>query len=104
MSNLIGRALQTTVNGSIQITVADREASAEFSVSDASHGIWREDLPHVFAKFHRGLNRSAAHNQGSGLELALSKAIIEAQGGKIWVESELGKGTKFTFSLPKSTS
>ncbi|OGX04629.1 MAG: hypothetical protein A3G87_08300 [Omnitrophica bacterium RIFCSPLOWO2_12_FULL_50_11] len=101
VSNLIAHALETTSNGAIEIAVVNRESSVECSVSDTSNGICKEDLSQIFAKFHRGANRSVASNSESGLELALSKAIVEAQRGKIWVESVRGKGTKFTFSLPK---
>jgi signal transduction histidine kinase len=64
----------------------------EFWVKDSGPGIDSEDLPHIFERFYRGHNQSAS---GSGLGLAIVKSAVEAQGGRVWVESKLGEGAVF---------
>ena len=73
------------------------------SVEDHGKGIAPEYLPHIFDKFYRietGSNGTGAGKGGTGLGLAICKALVEAQGGRIWVESTPGKGTTFFFTLP----
>jgi two-component system sensor histidine kinase GlrK len=69
------------------------------SVSDQGPGISTEDLPHVFDRFYRARDM-ARHTKGAGLGLYLAKTIVEAHGGRIWVESGLEKGAHIYFSLP----
>jgi two-component system phosphate regulon sensor histidine kinase PhoR len=71
------------------------------SVSDTGIGIPREELPRVFERFYK-VNK-ARDDEGVGLGLAISRHIISAHGGKIWAESEEGKGSTFFFTLPLST-
>jgi len=71
-------------------------------VEDTGIGIPKEALPHIFEKFYQVEPSAQREKGGTGLGLYISKAIVEAHGGKIWVESEVGKGTKFSFSLPLS--
>jgi signal transduction histidine kinase len=63
-------------------------------------GISESDLPHLFERFYRVTNESSKHPKGTGLGLAITKRIIERHGGTITAESELGKGTTFTITLP----
>ena len=71
------------------------------SVEDNGVGIAPEHLPHLFDRFYRAANqREAGEGAGTGLGLAISKALVEAQGGRIWVASTPGKGTTFSFTLP----
>lgn len=69
------------------------------SVSDAGPGIPPEELPHIFDRFYQGRAKARRATMGSGLGLALAKRVVEAHGGKIWVESEVGKGTTVRFFL-----
>jgi signal transduction histidine kinase len=69
----------------------------QISVVDDGPGIAPEDLPHVFDRFWRG---GKPRIEGSGLGLAITRELVRAHGGRIWVESEPGKGTSFSFTLP----
>jgi PAS domain S-box-containing protein len=84
-------------NSSIEIDVFRNNGTVQFSVKDHGRGISQEDLQKVFNRYHRAKNDNT---KGTGLGLAISKEFIEAQGGKIWVKSEMGKGSVFSFSLP----
>jgi signal transduction histidine kinase len=68
-------------------------------VSDTGFGISEENLPHIFEKFYRVADHEG-FTQGTGLGLAVAKRIVEGHGGRIAVESEVGVGTTFTFTLP----
>lgn len=102
--NLIGNALKFTAKGQIDIAVAEEGNVVECSVSDTGKGIASEDLPKVFDKFQQFGRTAGPGEKGTGLGLAICKGIVELHRGKIWAQSELGKGTKFTFVLPKSTA
>ena len=76
------------------------DGSVEISVTDTGIGIAPEDQPKIFEEF-RQVGSDYAHKvEGTGLGLTLAKKFVELHGGKIWVESEVGKGSKFTFTLP----
>jgi len=81
----------------IEIEVFRENGSVQFSVKDNGPGISPEDLKKVFNRYHRAKDDKT---KGTGLGLAISKEFIEAQGGKIWVKSEVGKGSVFSFALP----
>ena len=102
-SNLIGNAVKFTQKGHIEISLADREDAIECSVSDTGPGIAKKDLPQLFDKFQQFGHPVNGEEKGTGLGLAISKGIVELHKGKIWVESEVNVGTKFTFVLPKFT-
>jgi signal transduction histidine kinase len=73
----------------------------EVTVSDTGEGIRAEDIPHIFERFYRGdASRSRNRGTGAGLGLAITRGIVRAHRGDIRVESELGKGTQFTFNIP----
>ena len=104
--NLLGNAVSYTERGSIILKVwqnGDCEASRRhrvyLAVSDTGQGIAPEDLPHVFERFWRSGIASDRNSRGSGIGLAISKRLVELQGGQMEVESELGKGSTFRFSL-----
>ena len=80
----------STVDGFVQVSVVDNGI-----------GIPQEDLPHIFEDFYRAKNAEQFEKDGTGLGLSIVKQIIEAHNGKIWVESQVGKGSKFVFILPK---
>ncbi|HAX61299.1 MAG TPA: hypothetical protein DCX95_01890 [Elusimicrobia bacterium] len=102
LTNILSNAVKYTREGG-EITIEGKEEgdSVIISIRDTGPGIKKEDLHKIFSKFYRGDNFIARTNRGSGLGLSIAKGIVEAHGGKIWVESEEGKGSKFSFSLPK---
>ena len=73
------------------------------SVTDTGPGIAPEDQERIFEEFQQ-TDVGAAHREGTGLGLALSKRLVELHGGRIWVESELGRGSRFVFTLPSEAS
>ncbi len=98
--NLLSNALKfTPARGTIAITVTPEEEYVEVSVRDNGLGIAPHDLPKVFDEFYRADNPVNRERKGTGLGLSLVKRIVEAHGGRIWVESALGQGTTFTFTL-----
>ncbi len=100
LANLIGNAIKFTGRGGKVVVEAQRGArELVVSIVDTGTGIAAADLPHLFDRFWQG---SRAHRAGAGLGLAIAKGMVEAHGGRIQVESELGKGTTFTFTLPAS--
>jgi PAS domain S-box-containing protein len=98
--NLVGNAIKFTErNGKILISVKKSVGGVTFSVTDNGKGIARENLTNVFDRYWQGQSTSAF---SAGLGLAITKGIIEAHGGKIWLESQLGVGSTFHFELPLS--
>ena len=101
LNNLIGNALRhTPAGGSIQLRARRTGKGVEVSVRDTGEGIRAEDLPHVFERFYRGEKSRNRGTGGAGLGLAIAQGIVRAHGGDIRVESEPGKGTQFTFTIP----
>ena len=99
--NLISNAINYTKEGSIHIKLAENEAEIRVDISDTGIGVPEKDIPRLFDEFYRGSN---VESKGSGLGLSISKRIIAAHGGKIWVESPnpaTGKGSDFVFTIPK---
>ena len=98
ITNLLGNAVKfTEAGGIVTIRVRNEPSALIVSVSDTGSGIAPDALPHIFDRFWQA---RATPRAGSGLGLAIARGIIEAHGGRIWVESELGKGSTFSFSLP----
>lgn len=105
LENLVGNAVKFTPDGgSITITVKSGNTMVETAVSDTGKGIAQEDMKRLFTKFGRLENSlvSISESGGTGLGLYISKQYINMQKGEIRVESELGKGTTFLFTLPKN--
>jgi signal transduction histidine kinase len=102
--NLLDNAIKfTPAGGRVAVSIGRGEASPRptVTVADTGPGIPADELPHVFERFYRGdRSRARQSTDGSGLGLAIAKAIVEAHGGRIWGESELGRGALFTFTLP----
>ena len=98
--NLLGNAVRYTSEGSITIRVWTENNSLWIAIIDTGQGIAPEDLPHVFERFFRADRSRARHSGGTGIGLAISRRLVELQGGRIEVESELGKGSTFRFCLP----
>jgi PAS domain S-box-containing protein len=100
LTNLVGNAIKYSPGGEIRISGEVRAEQVIVCVSDQGPGIAPEDIPHVFDRFYRSPDM-ARQTKGAGLGLYLSRAIIEAHGGRIWVDTEPGKGTRIYFSLPR---
>ena len=97
--NLLGNAVAYTEAGSIVLRVWQEDNRVWLAVSDTGIGIASEDLPHVFERFWRSGIASDRNSRGSGIGLAISRRLVELQGGSMEVESELGKGSTFRFFL-----
>ncbi|MDP2928894.1 MAG: ATP-binding protein [Candidatus Omnitrophota bacterium] len=104
LMNLIGNAVKFTSSGSINISCKDEDDAILCSVADTGDGISKNDLPKVFGKFQQFGRLAGAGDKGTGLGLSIAKGIIDMHNGAIWVESEIGKGARFTFKLHKYTS
>ncbi len=101
LNNLVGNALRhTPEGGSVKVCARREKGSVWVEVSDTGEGIQPEDLPYVFDRFYRGEKSRNRSTGGAGLGLAIARGIIEAHGGQISVDSLLGKGACFTFTLP----
>ncbi len=98
--NLIGNAIKYTEKGTITVHVMTVDHQIQGKVSDTGIGISSIDVPYIFGKFYRSKRPYTHGISGTGLGLALAKSIIEGHGGRIWVESKLGEGSTFTFTLP----
>jgi len=101
LTNLIGNAVKFTEKGSIQINITQEAGQTVCRVKDTGRGIAKEDLPKVFDKFQQFGKSFSSGQEGTGLGLSICKGIIELHKGDIWVNSALGEGTEFTFSLPQ---
>ena len=98
LSNLIGNAIKFTPTGGSIVTEGEVQgADVIITVRDTGPGIPEEDLERIFDRFWHTRRRRGG---GAGLGLAIAKGIVEAHGGRIWVESRVGEGTRFRFSLP----
>ncbi|MES3016627.1 MAG: ATP-binding protein [Bacteroidota bacterium] len=98
--NFLSNALRYSPEKSrIVIQLAERESMVEFSVRDFGKGIDKQYQQRLFERYFQ-VPTDGTNKSGSGLGLAISKDFIEAEGGKIWVESEIGEGSRFCFSLP----
>ena len=98
LSNLVGNATSVTAEGGhITLRVEARAHDLLFAVSDDGPGISEENLKYLFERYWRGVD---ATYKGTGLGLAIARGIVDAHGGRIWVESELGRGATFLFTIP----
>ncbi|MDY6310133.1 MAG: ATP-binding protein [Cyanobacteriota bacterium] len=98
MMNLCGNAINyTNKDGTIDVYLKMHGKDLMFSVADNGNGIPKEDIPNLFKRFSQGTHKK--RSTGTGLGLYLSRQIIEAHGGKIWVESKVNKGSEFSFIL-----
>jgi signal transduction histidine kinase len=101
IQNLIENSIRyTPAGGEIEIFLKEKKNEIEFSIKDTGIGIPKDQQHRVFTKFFRAPNATKMATEGSGLGLFITKNVVEAHGGKIWFESEEGKGTTFYFTLP----
>ncbi len=101
ITNLYDNAIKYTTQGKITIGLTGDDEVVQFYVKDTGSGIPREDLPHLFQKFYRVDNSATRTIGGNGLGLFICRKIIELYSGRIWVESEVGKGSTFYINLPR---
>ena len=103
--NLIQNAIRhTPPDGSISIRAAEVGEAVEVQVVDTGEGITADDIPKVFERSFRSEQSRSRQYGGTGLGLSISKGIVEAHGGHIWVKSDPGRGSVFSFTLPKTTT
>ena len=98
--NLLGNAIKFTEAGEVKVCVTTADGTFLVAVSDTGPGISAEDQAKIFEEFQQADSSSTKQKGGTGLGLAIAKRIIEMHGGRIWVESSLGKGSTFWFTLP----
>ncbi|WP_234554849.1 sensor histidine kinase [Thermus caliditerrae] len=101
LANLLSNAIKAKAQH-IWLRAFDLGEKVVVRVEDDGEGIPKEHLPHLFERFYRVDKARDRERGGSGLGLAIVKAILEAHGGEIWVESEVGQGTAFSFALPSA--
>jgi PAS domain S-box-containing protein len=104
ITNLFDNAVKYTPEGKITLGITGNEQVVQCYVKDTGPGIPADDLPHLFQKFYRVDNSATRTIGGTGLGLFICRKIIELYGGRIWAESELGKGSSFYINLPRLTS
>lgn len=101
LHNLLENAVAHTGKGGIiTVAAAERGDWVEISVSDTGEGIPAQDLPNIFERFYRVDRSRARATGGSGLGLTIAKRLVEAHGGKIEAQSKLGRGSRFSFTIP----
>jgi signal transduction histidine kinase len=98
--NLAGNALKFTREGRVDVWVERRDGRLLYRVSDTGIGIPQDQLENVFGEFRQVDAAITREFGGTGLGLNITKKIVEMHGGRIWVESELGRGSTFSFEIP----
>jgi signal transduction histidine kinase len=100
LTNLAGNALKFTRQGRVEIAVDHLDGVVRFRVSDTGTGIPSDRIEGLFAEFQQADATIAREFGGTGLGLSIAKKFVEMHGGRIWVESKLGQGSTFFFSIP----
>ncbi len=101
LQNLLDNATQYTLaGGRITLSAEARDADVIFTVSDTGIGIPKADQSRIFERFYRVDAARSREAGGTGLGLAIAKHLVEVHGGRIWVDSEIGQGSQFNFSVP----
>jgi signal transduction histidine kinase len=98
--NLVGNAIKFTDKGEVKIAASAADGSFTVAVRDTGPGIAASDQAKIFEEFQQADNSSTRQKGGTGLGLAIAKRIIEMHGGRLWVESSLGEGSTFSFTVP----
>jgi signal transduction histidine kinase len=99
--NLLDNAVRFTPSGgTVRVTASRHNGSVDVTVADTGPGIAPEHLPRLFDRFYRIDTARSREDGGTGIGLAIARSVVEAHGGRIWAESEPGKGSTFTFELP----
>ena len=101
--HLLENAIKFSPNGGVvQVVMKEKPDNIQVSVSDQGIGIAKEQQKRIFDRFYQIDSSATRRYEGTGVGLSIAKRIVEAHGGDIWVQSRLGKGSSFSFSLPKS--
>ncbi len=100
LMNLVGNAIKFTEQGKVEVEATASNDTFVVSVSDTGPGLSEADQQRIFEEFHQVDASSTRKKGGTGLGLSIAKRIVEMHGGRIWVESTLGKGSTFSFTLP----
>ncbi len=99
--NLLSNAVKFTPQGGrVDVSAAKENGEVVVAVTDTGPGISSDDQARIFEEFQQAKATNGERPEGTGLGLALSRSLVELHGGRIWVESEPGKGSTFTFTLP----
>jgi signal transduction histidine kinase len=98
--NLVGNAIKFTERGEVTVRVSASHDAFLVAVRDTGPGIREEDRQRIFEEFQQSDSSPTKRKGGTGLGLAIAKRIVEMHGGRIWVESTLGRGSTFFFSVP----
>jgi two-component system, OmpR family, phosphate regulon sensor histidine kinase PhoR len=102
LQNLLDNAIQYTLpGGQITLSAAREGREVVFTVSDTGIGIPKADQPRIFEHFYRVDVARSREVGGTGLGLAIAKHLVEVHGGRLWVDSEIGQGSQFHFSVPE---
>jgi signal transduction histidine kinase len=105
LGNLISNAIKFSgPNTAVEIVVKRSGEFIETAVNDRGPGVSKEVAAKLFSEFKRGTARSQTGQKSTGLGLAIAKKMIDAHGGRIWVESEVGQGSSFRFTIPLASS
>ena len=103
--NLLDNAVRLTpAGGRVTVTASSHNGSIDVVVADTGPGIPAEHLPHVFERFYRVDESRSRDDGGTGIGLAIARSVVEAHGGRIWADSEPGRGSAFTFELPVAST
>ncbi len=98
--NLVGNAIKFTDVGEVAIRVVAMDGHFTFAVTDTGPGVAEADRERIFGEFQQADDRRVRERGGTGLGLAIARRIVELHGGRIWLESEVGRGSTFTFTVP----
>lgn len=103
LNNVIGNSSKyiNSDMGIVLVHIGETKENLVVQITDNGIGIEEEELPHIFERFYRADSSRSSKTGGSGLGLAIARKIIEDHNGEIWAESEIGKGTRISFTLPK---
>ena len=105
VENLLSNALRyTDSGGTVTLSLVRSDGAADIKVSDTGIGISEQDLPYIFERFYRTDKSRTRSSGGLGIGLAITRAIVEAHGGKVMAESREGEGSTFTITLPLNKS
>src|SRR5207247_1672963 len=101
LENLVSNAVKySPAGGAIKVSLSRQVDRVFVAISDSGLGIPRDELPKLFTRFHRVEGADRAPIRGTGLGLYITRELVDRHGGTIWAESQVGKGTTFTFTLP----
>ena len=100
LTNLVSNSIKFTKSGIIEITGNNTGNEIQVSVKDSGIGIKEEDIPRLFKPFAQIYSKLESQSRGTGLGLCLCEKVVNLMQGRIWAESELGKGSVFTFNIP----